>query len=84
MLIYCSIVWIACRFLDLSFNHIGDIKNLDALHQLNKLFLIQNKISVISNLTGLTNLTTLELGSNRIRVCDSIVCNYDYAMKTIQ
>ncbi len=59
-----------CRFLDLSFNHISTIEHLDGPVGLNKLFLIQNKLSKIENLGHLTNLTMLELGSNRIRVSD--------------
>ena len=55
-------------FLDLSFNHITCIENLEGLLILEKLFLIQNKISRIENLSSLTCLTLLELGSNRIRV----------------
>lgn len=57
-----------CRFLDLSFNHITDLENLDGLVKLKKFFIIQNSISVIKNLQPLTSLTTLELGSNKIRV----------------
>jgi len=55
-------------FLDLSFNHITCIENLEGLLILEKLFLIQNKIPRIENLSSLTCLTMLELGSNRIRV----------------
>lgn len=57
-----------CRILDLSFNRINEIKNLDKLVKLEKLYLCANKISKIENLEKLTNLTMLELGDNRIRV----------------
>ena len=64
-------------FLDLSFNNLLRIENLDSLVKLEKLFLIQNKISALGNLSTLTCLTMLELGSNRIRVswgrCDILI-----------
>lgn len=67
------------RFLDISFNHISDIEHLDGLLELKKLFLIQNKISMIKNLHHLINLTTLELGSNKIRVTlDAIVSGHNF------
>ena len=59
--------------LDISFNRIGKIENLDALVNLEKLFLCSNKISIIDNLSSLCNLTMLELGDNKLRVnriCD--------------
>ena len=59
---------ISSSFLDLSFNNLLCIENLDSLVKLEKLFLIQNKISAIGNLSTLTSLTMLELGSNRVRV----------------
>ena len=61
------------RMLDISFNRIGKIENLDALVNLEKLFLCSNKISIIDNLSSLCNLTMLELGDNKLRVnriCD--------------
>ncbi len=61
-----------CRFLDLSFNHISNIKHLEGPLGLEKLFLIQNKLSKIENIGHLTNLTMLELGSNKIRVSTTI------------
>lgn len=57
------------RILDLSFNRITEIKNLDKLVKLQKLFLCANKLTKIENLEKLTNLTMLELGDNRFRVC---------------
>lgn len=54
--------------LDISFNRLTKIENLDALSSLQKLFLVSNKIPVIENLQGLSNLTMLELGDNKIRV----------------
>ncbi|GMM36938.1 type 1 protein phosphatase-activating protein [Saccharomycopsis crataegensis] len=53
--------------LDLSFNKIKNIKNLDNLVKLENLYLIQNKISDIKNLSTLQNLKNLELGGNRIQ-----------------
>lgn len=54
--------------LDISFNRLTKIENLEGLLKLEKLFLVSNKISVIENLSHLTNLTMLELGDNKIRV----------------
>ncbi|SJM86800.1 probable protein phosphatase 1 regulatory subunit SDS22 [Zygosaccharomyces bailii] len=53
--------------LDLSFNKIKHIKNLDQLISLQNLYFVQNKISVIENLSTLINLKNLELGGNQIR-----------------
>lgn len=57
-----------CRILDLSFNRITEIKNLEKLVKLQKLYLCANKLTKIENLETLTNLTMLELGDNRFRV----------------
>lgn len=57
---------------DISFNRLTKIENLDALVNLEKLFLCSNKITVIENLSSLTGLTMLELGDNKIRVSFSI------------
>lgn len=54
--------------LDISFNRLSKIENLQTLLNLEKLFLVSNKITVIENVSHLTNLTMLELGDNRIRV----------------
>lgn len=56
------------RILDLSFNRITEIKNLEKLVKLQKLYLCANKLTKIENLETLTNLTMLELGDNRLRV----------------
>jgi len=56
------------RLLDLSFNRIKKIENINHLHKLIKLFLVNNKITEIENISQLTELTMLELGANRIRV----------------
>ncbi|KAG6043096.1 hypothetical protein E4U17_001101 [Claviceps sp. LM77 group G4] len=53
--------------LDLSFNKIKHIKNIDHLTELKDLFLVANKISRIEGLDACEKLTSLELGSNRIR-----------------
>jgi protein phosphatase 1 regulatory subunit 7 len=50
-----------------SFNRLREIKGLEQLHKLEKLFLCANKISHIQNLSHLKNLTLLELGDNKIR-----------------
>lgn len=54
------------KTLDLSFNKIKHIKNLDCLKKLENLYFVQNKISKIENLDQLCNLKNLELGGNRI------------------
>ena len=56
--------------LDLSFNRVKHIRNLDCLTKLRELYLVQNKISKIEGLEHLQSLTCLELGANRIRVCN--------------
>lgn len=55
------------KTLDLSFNKIKNIKNIDRLTKLENLYFVQNKISTIDNLSTLTNLKNLELGGNRIK-----------------
>lgn len=57
--------------LDISFNRVTELKNLDALTNLRKLFLCCNKIPTIQNLGNLTNLTMLELGDNKLRVSET-------------
>lgn len=57
-----------CRWFDISFNRLTQIKNLSHLVGLKSVFLCANRITQIENLDQLTNLTTLELGDNRIRV----------------
>lgn len=52
--------------LDLSFNKIKHIKNVEQLINLKNLYFVQNKISVIENLSTLKKLVNLELGGNRI------------------
>lgn len=54
------------KTLDLSFNKIRNIKNVDKLVNLENLYFVQNKISKIENLSTLKNLKNLELGGNRI------------------
>lgn len=60
------------RMLDLSFNKIKHIKNIDKLTQLENLYFVSNKISKIENLDTLVNVTNLELGANRIRVIENL------------
>lgn len=52
--------------LDLSFNKIKHIKNLETLVKLENLFFVQNKISKVENLGSLKALRNLELGGNQI------------------
>jgi len=59
------------RSLDLSFNGIRHIRDIDHLVKLTDLYFVSNKITVIENLSALVNITNLELGSNRIRVMTS-------------
>ncbi|OQV15264.1 putative Protein phosphatase 1 regulatory subunit 7 [Hypsibius exemplaris] len=60
------------RVLDLSFNRIGRIENLNSLTCLKKLFLESNRIEKMENLSHLVNLELLELGCNRIRVIEGL------------
>lgn len=52
--------------LDLSFNKIKNIKNIDKLVNLENLYFVQNKIKEIKNVKTLTKLTNLELGGNKL------------------
>lgn len=52
--------------LDLSFNKIKNIKNIDQLVNLENLYFVQNKIKEIKNLETLQKLKNLELGGNKI------------------
>lgn len=54
------------KVLDLSFNKIKNIKNIDRLVNLENLYFVQNKISEIKNLETLKKLKNLELGGNRV------------------
>lgn len=56
------------RVLDISFNRIRKIENLDGMTKLKKLFLCANKISRVENVNHLKSLELLELGDNKIRV----------------
>lgn len=58
--------FVKLKNLDLSFNKIKNIKNIDRLVNLENLYFVQNKISEIKNLETLKNLKNLELGGNRI------------------
>ncbi len=52
----------------MSFNKIKKLEGLDTLTKVQKLFVINNRISKIENIGHLRQLTMLELGSNGIRV----------------
>ncbi|CUS20210.1 LAQU0S01e01486g1_1 [Lachancea quebecensis] len=56
--------------LDLSFNKIKHIKNLETLAKLENLFFVQNKISKVENLGKLKSLRNLELGGNQVHEID--------------
>ncbi|KAJ1903811.1 protein phosphatase regulatory subunit Sds22 [Coemansia sp. IMI 209127] len=58
--------------LDLSFNKIRTIENVESLVHLRDLFFVSNKIQTIENLGRLTMLRNLELGANRIRVIQNL------------
>lgn len=60
------------KSLDLSFNKIHHIKNLDGLPNLTDIYLLANKISKVTNLDNLVSLTNLELGSNNLRVIEGL------------
>ena len=58
-----------CRYLlnlDLSVNHISDIRELAELHRLQELYLADNEISAIDALHALYDLRILDLSNNRI------------------
>ena len=59
-------------YLDLCFNNIVHIENLDRVPNLKSLYLAQNSIRVIKGLSGLSELCTLELGANRIRKIEGL------------
>ena len=61
------------RSLDLSFNLIKVVENLECLTKLKKLYLVQNKVSKIEGLQNLSQLEMLELGANKIRVSTKLV-----------
>jgi Leucine Rich Repeat. len=66
--IFKLLAFFSSRILDLSFNRIREIKGLDHLANLEKLYLCSNKISKIENVDHLKKLKVLELGDNKIRV----------------
>lgn len=59
---------IQCRTIDLSFNRIEVIENLEKLTKVKALYLASNLIKEISSLSALMSLEILELGANRISV----------------
>ncbi len=58
--------------LDLSFNKIKHIKNVNHLTTLKELYFVQNRISKIENLEGLSKLTMIELAANRLRDIENL------------
>lgn len=58
--------------LDLSYNKIKHIKNVNHLINLTDLYFVSNKISRIEGLDGLNQLRNLELASNRIRKLENL------------
>lgn len=63
--------------LDLSFNKIKNIKNIDQLTKVENLYFIQNKISEIKNIKTLKSLKNLELGGNKIDVISDELLHLD-------
>ncbi|KAH3672401.1 hypothetical protein WICMUC_004237 [Wickerhamomyces mucosus] len=61
--------------LDLSFNLIKNIKNIENLINLKNLYFIENKISEITNISHFENLQVLELGGNRLKKIDNLPLN---------
>lgn len=59
---------IQLRTIDLSFNRIEVIENLEKLTKVKALYLASNLIKEISSLSALVSLEILELGANRISV----------------
>ncbi|KAK6539402.1 hypothetical protein TWF694_009627 [Orbilia ellipsospora] len=53
--------------LDLSYNSIKHVKNIENLVKLRNLYLASNRISTIEGLDTLAELTNLELGANKVR-----------------
>lgn len=62
------------RYLDLSFNNIRKIDQLEGCVKLKELFFVHNKITNVGEgLKSLVHLQLLELGANRIRVINLCV-----------
>eukprot|EP00494_Astrolonche_serrata_P023562 UN23820 len=59
-------------WLDLSFNGLRKIENLECLDNLTDLFLVNNKIKKIENVNHLKKLNQIELGGNRIRKIENL------------
>ncbi|MCJ1361773.1 hypothetical protein MMC16_000873 [Acarospora aff. strigata] len=58
--------------LDLSFNKIKHIKNVNHLRNLKDIYFVQNRIQKIEGLEGLEKLRNLELAANRIREIENL------------
>ncbi|MCJ1229910.1 hypothetical protein MMC12_006581 [Toensbergia leucococca] len=58
--------------LDLSFNKIKRVQNVNHLKKLKDLYFVQNKIPRIEGLDGLAGLRNLELAANRIREIENL------------
>ncbi|GMF00012.1 unnamed protein product [[Candida] boidinii] len=61
------------KTLDLSFNKIKNIKNIENLTELENLYFVQNKISEIKNIENLQKLINLELGGNKIEIISEVM-----------
>ncbi|KII66700.1 Protein phosphatase 1 regulatory subunit 7 [Thelohanellus kitauei] len=59
-------------YLDLSFNRIKQIENIETLVKLEELYFANNRIREIKNLEPFVNLRLLELGSNKIKMIDGL------------
>ena len=64
--------FISLKKLDLSFNKLTKIDNLDCLKELRELNLSYNRITVIENLTKLPNLRVLTLDHNKIKQLENL------------
>jgi Leucine-rich repeat (LRR) protein len=62
----------ALRKLDLSFNRISKIDNLDSLKELRELNLSFNQIEAIDNLHKLPQLRVVNLNNNKIRMLENL------------
>ena len=58
--------------MDLSFNRIKEIKGLETLTSIRKLYLSANRLRKMENLETLTTLEILDVGDNKIRKIENI------------
>lgn len=68
------------KWLDLSFNLIEKIENLDSLTQLEDLSLYSNRIKELTGLENLTNLNVFSFGNNLVKSHQQAI-NYLHGLK---